>query len=81
MLEIWKKDNLDSLGYFQVYIALIFRFMKMKHSFIDLKRLKSISQTIADRLDESNYDFFSILSYPGILAFYEVCHHFNLRID
>jgi hypothetical protein len=47
LLEIWKKDNIKSLNYFQVYIALIFRFMKMKYSFIDFKRLKSIANAIA----------------------------------
>ena len=70
MLDLWKKDSLKQSTYFQVYIALTFRFVKMNNPIIDVKKLKKMFEKLVDRLEEDKFEFIQILSAPGIIAFF-----------
>lgn len=51
LFEMWKKDNGKSGADYQVYVSLIFRFMKLNNPIIDQSKLKQLFNKIARKAE------------------------------
>lgn len=70
MMYMWKKQNSKTDVYFQIYIALIFRFSKLNNQMIDNSKLRNIFNKLAVKMQEEKYELFNRLSVPGCISFF-----------
>ena len=57
--QIWKKQGVRFESFYQIYIALIFRFMRMKSQLIDQHKLKNLFEVRIDKNKISRLPIFS----------------------
>lgn len=69
LLEMWKKDGGRMTTDYQIYLSIIFRFIKINNPLIDQSKLRQIFTKIARKVEEQNYDVFNTFSFPAIIAF------------
>ncbi len=81
LIDIWKKDTLKQNTFFQVYVALMFRFSKMNNPIIDQDKLKQMFNKLATKVEEDRFELFNALSAPGIIAFLELCQTYEAKIN